>query len=47
MGALKLEVNESWVENFRTTEPIFLADKAINATLDGYQQLRYCYRNAQ
>ena len=39
MGALKLEVNESWVENFRTTEPIFLADKAINATLDGTNNL--------
>ena len=35
MGALKLEVNESWVENFRTSEPIFLADIAINSTLDG------------
>jgi predicted RND superfamily exporter protein len=39
MGALKLEINESWVENFRTTEPIFLADKAINATLDGTNNL--------
>ncbi len=39
MGALKLEVNESWVENFRTTEPIFLADKAINASLDGTNNL--------
>jgi len=39
MGALKLEVNESWVENFRTTESIFLADKAINATLDGTNTL--------
>jgi predicted RND superfamily exporter protein len=39
MGALKLEVNESWVENFRTTDPIFLADKAINASLDGTNNL--------
>ena len=39
LGALKLEVNESWVENFRTSEPIFLADKAINQTLDGTNTL--------
>ena len=39
MGALKLEVNESWVENFRTTEAIFLADIAINETLDGTNTL--------
>ncbi|HFD12703.1 MAG TPA: hypothetical protein ENJ32_09570 [Crenotrichaceae bacterium] len=39
MGALKLEVNESWVENFRTSEPIFLADIAINSTLDGSNTL--------
>lgn len=39
MGAFKLEVNESWVENFRTTEPIFLADTAINETLDGSNTL--------
>ncbi len=39
MGALKLEVNESWVENFRTTEPIFVANKAINASLDGTNNL--------
>ncbi|MEE9356352.1 MAG: efflux RND transporter permease subunit, partial [Methylococcaceae bacterium] len=39
MGALKLEVNESWVENFRTSEPIYLADSAINETLDGSNTL--------
>ncbi len=39
LGALKLEVNESWVENFRQSEPIFLADQAINARLDGTNNL--------
>ncbi len=39
MGALKLEVNESWVENFRTSEPIYLADIAVNETLDGSNTL--------
>jgi len=39
MGALKLEVNESWVENFRTSELIYLADAAINETLDGSNTL--------
>ncbi len=39
MGALKLEVNESWVENFRSSEAIFLADTAINATMDGSNTL--------
>ncbi len=39
MGALKLEVNESWVENFRSSELIYLADTAINETLDGSNTL--------
>jgi predicted RND superfamily exporter protein len=39
MGALKLEVNESWIENFQETEAISLADKAINATMDGSNTL--------
>jgi hydrophobe/amphiphile efflux-3 (HAE3) family protein len=39
MGALKLEVNESWVENFRSSEAIFLADTAINETMDGSNTL--------
>ncbi len=39
MGALELEVNESWVENFQTSEPIYLADRAINETLDGSNTL--------
>ena len=39
MGALKLEVNESWVENFQPSEPIYLADSAINETLDGSNTL--------
>jgi len=39
MGALKLEVNESWVENFRSSEPIYLADAAINDALDGSNTL--------
>ena len=39
VGALKLEVNESWVENFRTSEPIYLADRAINEALDGSNTL--------
>ena len=39
MGALKLEVNESWVENFRSSELIYLADVAINEALDGSNTL--------
>jgi len=39
MGALKLEVNESWVENFKPTEAIYLADAAINEALDGSNTL--------
>lgn len=39
IGAFKLEVNESWVENFQTSDPIYLADTAINATLDGSNTL--------
>lgn len=39
MGALKLQVNDSWVGNFRTSEPIYLADSAINNTLDGSNTL--------
>ena len=38
-GALQLEVNESWVENFRKGDPIYLADKAINHTMDGSNTL--------
>ncbi len=39
IGALKLEINESWVENFRSSEPIFIADQAINERLDGTNNL--------
>jgi predicted RND superfamily exporter protein len=39
VGAFKLEVNESWVENFRTSDPIYLADTAINKNLDGSSTL--------
>lgn len=39
MGALKLEVNESWIENFQATDAISLADQAINATMDGSNTL--------
>jgi len=38
-GAYKLEVNESWVENFRESEAIYLADTAINQTMDGSNTL--------
>lgn len=39
VGAFKLEVNESWVENFQKTEAIYLADSAINQTMDGTNTL--------
>jgi len=39
IGAMKLEINESWVENFRTSEPIYQADIAINKSLDGSNTL--------
>ena len=39
IGALKLEVNESWIENFRPSELIYLADTAINQKMDGSNTL--------
>lgn len=39
IGAFQLKVNESWVENFRESEPIYQADQAINATMDGTNNL--------
>lgn len=39
LGAFKLRVDEAWVENFRESELIFQADKAINATMDGTNNL--------
>ncbi len=38
-GASKLEVNESWVDNFQTSEPIYQADIAINKAMDGTSNL--------
>jgi predicted RND superfamily exporter protein len=38
-GALKLEVNESWIDNFRDEEAISLADEAINMHMDGSSNL--------
>lgn len=38
-GASKLEVNESWVDNFKTSEPIYQADIAINKSMDGTSNL--------
>ncbi len=35
IGALQLEVNESRIDNFQTKEVIYLADQAINESLDG------------
>ena len=35
VGALQLVVNEERIENFRHSEPIYQADKAINERLDG------------
>jgi predicted RND superfamily exporter protein len=38
-GAMNLSVNESWVDNFRTSELIYQADVAINATMNGTSNL--------
>lgn len=38
-GAIQLQVNESWIENFQESEPIVHADLAINSTLDGSNTL--------
>ncbi|WP_370980187.1 RND family transporter [Agaribacterium sp. ZY112] len=38
-GALQLDVNESWIDNFRSTEKISLADSAINQAMDGSNNL--------
>ena len=38
-GALHLKIDESWVENFQSSEPIFIADVAINQSMDGTNNL--------
>ena len=38
-GAFQLEVNEERIRNFRSSEPIYLADRAINRNLDGTHYL--------
>lgn len=38
-GAMQLQVNESWVDNFKKSDPIYQADQAINATMDGTNNL--------
>lgn len=35
VGALKVVINEERIENFQPQEPIYIADKAINAAMDG------------
>lgn len=35
LGALKVVINEERIENFQPHEPIYLADKTINAAMDG------------
>ena len=34
-GASQLKVNEAWIHNFKPSEPIYIADNAINQALDG------------
>lgn len=34
-GSLKVQINEAQIENFKPSEPIYRADKAINAAMDG------------
>lgn len=38
-GAMLVVVDEDRIENFQSTEPVYLADKAINATTDGIYNL--------
>lgn len=38
-GASRLEINESWIDNFRKSELISKADAAINASMDGSNNL--------
>lgn len=35
LGAVKVVINEERIENFQPEEPIYIADKAINAAMDG------------
>ncbi|MFT7560760.1 MAG: putative RND superfamily exporter protein [Flavobacteriales bacterium] len=39
VGALKLEVNESWIDNFRSSEKIHIANNTINNSMDGSSNL--------
>ena len=34
-GASQLKVDEAWINNFKPSEPIYIADNAINTALDG------------
>lgn len=38
-GAMQVVVDEDRIENFRPTEPVYMADKAINSTTDGIYNL--------
>jgi predicted RND superfamily exporter protein len=39
IGATRLNVNESWVDNFRKQEAIYQANEAINESMDGTSNL--------
>lgn len=39
VGALRLQVEEERIANFKPSEPVYQADKAINATTDGIYSL--------
>ena len=39
LGAMQVVVDEDRIENFRPTEPVYMADKAINSTTDGIYNL--------
>lgn len=39
LGAMQVIVDEDRIENFRPTEPVYMADKAINSTTDGIYNL--------
>ncbi len=38
-SAMNLEVNEAWVDNFQKSDAIYQANEAINATMDGTNNL--------
>ncbi len=39
IGACRLEINEERIRNFRSTEPLYQADRALNTTLNGTSHL--------